>query len=81
MRACELRPGDGALCRVIPCKTIFALSGCWRTDVSHAGTGPLRSPLTTLASAGMMCYAKVGMMRRSSIALFRAVIEYGEELD
>ena len=79
MRVCELRAGDGALRRGIPCKTIFALLVCWRMDVSYAGTGPLRSPVTTLASVGMMCYAKVRTVRRSSLALFLAVIEYGEE--
>ena len=78
VRACELRREDGALHRVIPCKNVFALLGSRRTDVSHAGTGPLRSPLTTLASVGMMCHAKVRTVRRSSLALFLAVIEYGE---
>ena len=63
MRACELRLGNGALDRVIPCKTVFALLGCGRTDVSHAGTSALGSPPANLASVGMMCYVKVRTVR------------------
>ena len=81
MRACELRLGDGALHRVIPCKTVFALLGRRRTDISKVGTSPLGSLRATLASVGMMCYAKVRTVRRSWLALFRAVIEYGQKSD
>ena len=34
MRARELRPGDGALHRIFPCKTAFALVGCRRTYIT-----------------------------------------------
>ena len=57
----------------------FALLGYGRMDVSHAGTSPLGSLPAYLASVEMMCYVKIITVRRSSLALFRAVIKYGEE--
>ena len=35
MHARGLRPGDGALHRVVPCKTVFALLGCRRMYVTR----------------------------------------------
>ena len=59
----------------------FAILGCGRREVFHAGTGPLGWPPVALASVGMMCYAKVRTGRRLSLVLVSAVFGYGEEYD
>lgn len=63
------RPRDGTThgVLVLPCKTVFALLECRRTQVTRAHTGPLHSSPATLAPVGTMFYMNVRAIWCSSL--------------